>query len=281
MPETRLWQCPGCSKTYRIPVDRADPAICPTCKDEEENAIVVVSPPPLWEERPQREQSRQPIINTLAVVLVAVTGIVIFQSLFDDGDDPVKPNNGLAQPQKPVAVPRDAIPSDVSFSVINSTTVPGIKRSLTVRLNKKVSKKTLAAIAHKLKVQDPGAYDRTFITYYLPGMAVGSGAWATTHFNPDIDVRILGLTAQSEKKNIALPAPTAAEVVGRWLDSTLFRGSRIVIFRKGGRLFVEQTFKDGGRLETQVIEKKSPLGRRFDKVEGSISRRPLGSNPQR
>lgn len=92
-----------------------------------------------------------------------------------------------------------AIPADVSFTVTESHTVPGIKRSLDVRLNRKVSEETLQAIALKLRAIDPRNYERTFITYYLPDMAIGSGAWATTHFNPDLEVRVLGLTAEAEK----------------------------------------------------------------------------------
>ena len=72
------------------------------------------------------------------------------------------------------------IPDDVSYSIIDSTAIAGIKRNLDVRLNKRVAEDTLHAIALKLKSQDSLAYDRTFITYYLPGMTVGAGAWATT-----------------------------------------------------------------------------------------------------
>ncbi len=55
------------------------------------------------------------------------------------------------------------IPDDVSYSIIDSSTLPGIKRSLDVRLSKKVSERTLRAIALKLKSQDSRDYDRTFI----------------------------------------------------------------------------------------------------------------------
>lgn len=32
MSESRLWQCPGCTKTYRVPAHKADPDICPACR---------------------------------------------------------------------------------------------------------------------------------------------------------------------------------------------------------------------------------------------------------
>ncbi|MCH7702181.1 MAG: hypothetical protein IID37_10880 [Planctomycetes bacterium] len=110
----------------------------------------------------------------------------------DDGQQSATsrgPSSASPKPQTPT------IPDDVSYSIIDSTTMPGIKRSLDVRLNKKVSERTLRALALKLKSQDSRNYERTFIVYYLPDMKVGAGAWATTHFDPDLEVRVLGLTA--------------------------------------------------------------------------------------
>ncbi|MFH1374955.1 MAG: hypothetical protein ABII79_14320 [bacterium] len=144
-----------------------------------------------------------------------------------------------------------------------------MKRSLEVQLNKKVSEETFRAIALELKSRDSQDYDRTFITYYLPGMRVGTGAWATTHFDPDLEVRILGLTAEEETRLATEPAPANRKVIGRWLDESPYVGSRITIFREGGKLYIEQKFKDGSSLKMELLEKRSPLGRRFDKLEGS------------
>ena len=161
------------------------------------------------------------------------------------------------------------IPSDVSFSIINSTTVLGVKRSLDVRLNKRVSEQTLRALARGLKAQDSRAYDRTFIVYYLPGMVVGAGGWATTHFNPQLRVEILGLTADEEQRLAARPEPSSRDIVGRWLDEAPLVGGRITIFVEGKGLYLEQAYKDGSAGKQGLVEKMTPLGRRFDNVEGS------------
>ena len=54
----------------------------------------------------------------------------------------------------------------------------------------------LKRIATKLKNSDGQSYDRTFIGYYLPDMKLNSGYWATTHFNPNLEIQILGLTVE-------------------------------------------------------------------------------------
>ena len=51
----------------------------------------------------------------------------------------------------------------------------------------------LTELANALYSQHQGKrYERVFICYYLPGMILDSGAWATSHFNPTLQVRILG-----------------------------------------------------------------------------------------
>lgn len=162
-------------------------------------------------------------------------------------------------------------PDDVSYSVIETNTIPGIKRSLDVRMNRKVPEDVLRAIALKLKAGDSRKYQRTFISYYLPGMKVGGGAWATSHFDPTLSVRILGLTAKEEKTLAAKQPPADQNVIGQWIDERPFVASRITIFREGSSIYIEQVFKDGSRLKKEVVEKKSSHGWRFDMIEVSSS----------
>ncbi len=157
-----------------------------------------------------------------------------------------------------------AIPDDVTFTIIDKNVVPGVKRSLDIRLNRKVSEDVLQAIAMKLKNSDPKTYDQTFIGYYLPDMQVNAGSWATTHFNPNLEVRILGLTAEQEEALKQQPADPSREIIGSWLDERSFGGSRITIFQKDGSLFMENKYKDGSAGTTEIVETRSPNGRRFD-----------------
>lgn len=172
-------------------------------------------------------------------------------------------------------------PSAAPYTVINTSARPGIKRTIDVRLKRKELEGTLRVIANKLKSQDARKYDRTFISYYLPGMEVGSGAWATTHFDPDLEVRILGPTEAEGRIVIRRLAEKQLErnreVIGRWLDhdpsgrdSIHNLGGRITIFRSAGKIFFEQNFKDGGTYKTELVwNRESPAGRRFDKVKRS------------
>ena len=176
-------------------------------------------------------------------------------------------SSGKRHKLSPAHASAPTISADVTFSIINSDTFHDYKRSLDVRLNKKVSENILRAIALKLKSQDSRSYERTFICYYLPDMEVGAGAWATTHFNPNLDVRIQGLTAEQEEILKQQPDDPSREVIGRWLDE--FIGSRITIFRQNGKLFIENTYKDGSGGKKEIVEKLSGRKRTFRRKEGS------------
>jgi hypothetical protein len=172
----------------------------------------------------------------------------------------------VAGEQQESSMGQPNVASDVSFSILNSSVIPGIKRSLDIRLPKKVSEKDLVQIAIELKAQDPRDYQRIFICYYLPGMPVDSGAWATTHFNPTLEVQILGLTAKEMQAVTTQPESAKRDHIGRWIDESPLMGGRISIFRQGGDLFIELLFKDKSTYKKELVVKNTPLGRRFDMV---------------
>jgi len=182
------------------------------------------------------------------------------------GENSPESTDVVVQAPKPDNKPTpQMIPDDINITVINQITMPGVKRSLDVRLNKKVTKDVLHVIALKLKNSDSNIYERTFIVYYLPEMEIGAGGWATTHFNPNLDVRILGLTIEQEQTLKAKqPTPPSRKIVGSWLDDRPFVGSKITLFREGGVLYIETKYNDGSSSLKEVIETVLPEGRRFD-----------------
>jgi hypothetical protein len=155
----------------------------------------------------------------------------------------------------------------VKYSIISEKKVPNIKRSLEVRLNKKVSTEVLETIAYKLMQLDKSRYPRTFIAYYLPDMEVGAGAWATTHFTPNIEVKILGATAEEEARLKSPPANPKDNILGDWYCNQPFLESRTSLYIKDNRIYLKNVFKDGSSGVDEMIEKKSAMGRRFEEKE--------------
>lgn len=210
----------------------------------------------------KKRQKNQIGIRSSCLIILLVVGGIIAAYVWRDQDSDSRPTSSAHVP---------GISADVTYSIIDSDIMPGIKRSLDVRLNKKVSEGTLRAIALKLKAQDSRSYDRTFICYYLPDMELDAGAWATTHFNPNLDVKILGLTAEQEESLKQQADDPSQEVIGSWLDERPFVGNRITIFRQNGKIFMENTYKDGSSGKKEIIGKFSTSGKKFeDKKENGF-----------
>ena len=97
----------------------------------------------------------------------------------------------------------DAQKADVTksqYTIINEETLTDIKTMIDIRLESEVDEEILYKIANELREDGRRKYQRVFICYYLPDMEVGTGAWATSHFNPDLDVKILGLSKKEKSQ---------------------------------------------------------------------------------
>jgi len=157
----------------------------------------------------------------------------------------------------------------VRYEILSDEAVPGIKRTIEVRLEDRVSEEALERIAHALKAGDPRSYPRTFIGYYLPGMQVGAGAWATTHFDPDLEVRIIGLSA-AEAAEMSEAEDDHSDLVGRWLDDAWGTERRITIFRDNGVPFVEYLYTDGSSGVYELVESVTESGHRFEEPDAGF-----------
>ncbi len=158
----------------------------------------------------------------------------------------------------------------LAYSVIDSDIISGAKLSLDVRLSRKATEKELAQIARELKDGTPGSFSRTFIVHYLPGMLPDAGAWATTHFNPSLQVSILGMTTEQEQALARQVNSPGQQVIGVWLDKSP-SANRTTLYKKGGKIFWERKFWDGSELTLEMIERSSSSGRRFDMRERNAS----------
>ena len=82
----------------------------------------------------------------------------------------------------------DKLFQGVGYEIIEKSSLHKIKLSIDIRLEREVPESFLRKFALKLREDEPVKYDRIFILYYLPGMEIDAGAWASSHFNPNLKV---------------------------------------------------------------------------------------------
>lgn len=79
-----------------------------------------------------------------------------------------------------------------SYEVLNVESIPGEKISINIIVSCPVTEDQLSLAAKIIYKNFHGPlFKRIFIDWYLPGMEIGHGVWATTHFDPRLQVKIM------------------------------------------------------------------------------------------
>lgn len=158
-----------------------------------------------------------------------------------------------------------------NYSIISEDKFRDDRRTVQVRLDKKVSAETLKIIAQNIKKTERVKFQRTFIIYYLPDMKAGSGSWATSHFEPDLKVSILGLTAKEENAmtQAAKTASSDRNVVGIWLDESPYASATVTIYRENKKLYLKSKYNDGSEYTEEMTETKLDNGTKLVEKGGN------------
>lgn len=103
----------------------------------------------------------------------------------------------------------DANDALIPYEVIHRDETPPYKVSYDIRVNlvneRLPAKEELERVSEHLRSQEKGC-ERMFVLYYLPGMTVDSGAYATAHHTPQFEgVRILAMFIPKEYQHFIDP----------------------------------------------------------------------------
>jgi ankyrin repeat protein len=159
-------------------------------------------------------------------------------------------------------------PPDVACQIISAERYPQ-KTTLKIRLSRRILGDELRAIALKLRQQERTA-SRLFVSYYLPGMRESQDQpWALTHFTPELEMAIKGLTEKEEESLERATEGGGATALGRWLDEVTGIKAVVIIRQNNGEFVIENTYTDGSH-GTRALAVKTVNGeRRFYRMDGN------------
>lgn len=125
------------------------------------------------------------------------------------------------------------------------------KRSVDVRLESRIEQTEMERLGQAIRLQSPYK-DRLFITYYLAGQTVGSGAWGSTHFTPELDAKIHGMTLK--QANDPFPTlPKDATLIAKFAGNE-FVGEKSMIYKAvDGTIQKVANYKDGSSSTDQLF----------------------------
>ena len=196
------------------------------------------------------------VLSLLVVTLISAS----CENAKEQKSNTVSDNNTIGSYTK------QSLPQDFSYKVIKDESNERLeKNQLTIEINKKLNLQQLATLAEQIYDSKP-RQRRFYIFYLVPGMRIGAGAWAISHFDPELKIEILGSTMDQDSERDSLVIATGGELVGKWHEEQ-YTAANYVIFKKNGRVFLKTVFGKGSINDDELISKKVRNGIRYDYKE--------------
>lgn len=144
------------------------------------------------------------------------------------------------------------------YTIISDTVKKDIKRTVEVELAQRTDEETLRALAQAILKQSDADVERTFIGYRITGAHKRTGYWASTNFNPELEVKILGATHAEFEAMGNAPDPEG-KVLGNWM-AHWGNEHKVTVYVAQGQTIMRNTFANGKFSETPVTQEKTPSG---------------------
>jgi hypothetical protein len=186
---------------------------------------------------------------------------------------------------------KEALPENFNYEIIKDESDALLeKNQLTVVVSEKLTIGQIATIAEEL-YNSKDKRRRFYIWYMLKGAENGI-AWATSYFDPELEISINGATVEEDIETgkllekmdteISIDDPTIQEtndesslsqefdgkIIGKW-DENEFSFTKLIIFEKNNKTFIKTIFKNGVILDDELIESKTQDGIRYDYKEAA------------
>lgn len=137
--------------------------------------------------------------------------------------------------------------NNIDYTITKDESKRDIKRTVEVLLPERVDKAELERLAGDIY---KGGFERTFIGYRLDGEQEGA-YWATTNYNPNLEVRILGSTGGEHEAATSNAIDVDGDLIGTWLVNWGFE-YKAAIYEKDERTFITTKFSDGSGKTTEL-----------------------------
>lgn len=200
-------------------------------------------------------------INTILILLIS---LLMFSCKFENNKEKQKNQNSV-ELNKEVTLQENI--DNKKVKVLNETKNDSLRKVVVnIELTEKIKERELNKIAKKIrKFEDKDKYDKIWIFYFINGTKEGSGAWATTHYSPDLEIKILGATAKEEEKSKNTLDNVQGEIIGKWYEEQ-YTSSSIILYKKNGIIQSKTIFKNGQELLETLEEQRVSNGiKYFDK----------------
>lgn len=148
------------------------------------------------------------------------------------------------------------------YKILEDVVKRNIKRTVEVELPERLDETELTKLAEHIKGLSNKEVERTFIGYRIAGADPNQAYWATTNYNPNLEVKIMGESATSYEnmKGQGLPE---GDVIGSWMVN---RGMeyRMTAYSKNGQTYIQSVYGDGSSSDDLYILTETDKGTKLE-----------------
>jgi hypothetical protein len=165
---------------------------------------------------------------------------------------------------------KEELPKNFSYEIIKDESDGALeKNQLYVELSGKLTEGQIATIAEEL-FNSKDKQRRFYIFYQLKGVENSVASWAISHFDPELEIEIIGSTLAEDTTKDKLTEKIDGEVIGKWNENK-YTFSNLIIFKKDNKTFLKTIFKSGQTSDVELKESKSKNGTRYDYKDGGYN----------
>lgn len=208
---------------------------------------------------PSNQQPNKAAVFIIILILIALA-FLFFKLIFGSTDDVTKEDlssSSVTLDSNSGKYLKEDLPPNFEYIIIADDSDPNIdKNQLNVEINQKLSEGQIATLAEEL-FNSKNKQRRFYIFYQLKGVN-NKVAWATSHFDPNLEIEIFGSNYKEDNSMLGSAKNVDGNIVGIFDDSknTNFF---YTLYEKDGKKFMKVSFKDGGHM----IEELKEVGNKY------------------
>lgn len=193
---------------------------------------------------PNTSKPTKPHKTAVLITLILFTALIVFL---------VKVIFGGSSSSVTGKYTKEDLPSNFKYRIIKDESNPSIeKNQLQVEINLKLTEGQIATLAEEL-YNTKDKQRRFYIFYNLKDNENSIVGWATSHFDPELEIAINGSTNTEDNKMLFEAKKVTGNIIGIF-DEQNYTFSLYTVYEDNGKIFVKTSFKNGQSMIEEMVK---------------------------
>lgn len=156
---------------------------------------------------------------------------------------------------------KEELPPNFEYKIIKEESSTNLeKNQLEVEINQKLTEGQIATLAEDL-YNKKDIQKRFYINYILKGSENSVAYWATSHFDPELDISIIGSTENEDNSMLKTAEDVQGNIIGIFNEEE-YTFAIYTVYEDKDLTFVKTSFKNGQSMIEEV--------NKIDNIKGGV-----------